>query len=44
MLPENITKPELHLIAWRSRESLKARLKAASREHNDRVKRIDNIL
>lgn len=44
MLPENITNPELHLLAYRSREALKARLKAVAREHSDRIKQLDHIM
>ena len=44
MLPENITSAELHLLAYRSRETLHARLKAICREHSDRMKRLDKIM
>jgi hypothetical protein len=44
MLPENITNAELHLLAYRSRETLRARLKAVAREHADRMKRIETVM
>ena len=44
MIPKNITNPELHLLASRSRSALKSRAKTVAREHADRIKKIEKVI
>jgi hypothetical protein len=43
-LPKNITDAELLLIAYRGRETLRARLKVFAREHSDRIRKLDGLM
>lgn len=43
-LPKSITDAELLLIAYRGRETLRARIKAVAREHSDRIRRLDALM
>lgn len=44
MITKDITKAELHLLAYRAHETLRARLKSVAREHADRMKQLDHIM
>lgn len=44
MLQAQTSKAELHLLAYRSHETLRARLKSVAREHADRMKQLENLM
>jgi hypothetical protein len=44
MLPESTTLPQVHLLAYRSRETLRSQLKSLAREYSDRIKQLDNVM